>query len=88
MKLNRDSSFGDAINCQLILTHRPRLFEQLFYVMVALPSLCAIIALLGEARGQLNPVNKLTIKQRFTFTCMCRQWSVPFRGDCLLFRGV
>lgn len=81
IKLTRGSSPSarDTINYQLILTHRPHLFEQLFYVMAALPSLCAVIALPSEARGQLNPVNKLTIKQYSTFTCTCRQRSVPFR---------
>lgn len=63
----------DAINYQLILMQRLHLFEQLFYVMGALPSLCVVIALPSEARRQLNPVNKLTIKQRSTFTRTCRR---------------
>lgn len=78
----------DTINYQLILTQHLHLFEQLFYVMGALPSLCAVIALPSEARRQLNPVNKLTIKQYSAFTYT---WHISIEcrfGFYLLFRNI
>lgn len=55
--------------------------------MGALPSLCAVIAFPSEARRQLNPVNKLTIKQYSTFTYM-RHIGIECRFDFyLLFHG-